>query len=561
MVAVAAAAGLMSAIPPLVTRFLFDSVIPSASSGQVLTVSLSLTGAAVVFLLLQLCRNFAKLRIETRWDLQVQTGLMDRLLNLPVQFFRDYSAGDLAMRVTALGNARVALSGVLALFLLSGFAGIFNAAVMFLYDFRLALTGLAIIVLALIVCLAFTYVAIHHGRIIALLEGQLGSRVLQLLTGIPKLRAAGAEVHAFAAWAGRFSEIRRTKYRLLRHTAWFQTISRSCALFGQMVVFAVTGLLLWRAAAFGGGGEATPISVGTFLAFTTAFFGVVGIVLSVAAFSPQLAAVAPILERLKPILDTPPEVNAHRRDPRNLSGSIEVSHLSYRYRPNCPLVLKDVSFSIRPGEFVAVVGPSGSGKSTLLRLLLGFDQPETGAVHYDGQDLSGLDIGAVRRQIGTVMQNGELLPASILENIRGNRRLSLEECWEALTLAGLKDEVNQLPMGIHTIVGVGARVFSGGQLQRMQIARAIAARPRLVFLDEATTALDNRTQAQVSRSLEQLQSSRLVIAHRLSTVYNADRIIVLHDGCKVQEGTFQELLQVPGVFADLASRQMLKASP
>jgi ATP-binding cassette subfamily C protein len=251
-----------------------------------------------------------------------------------------------------------------------------------------------------------------------------------------------------------------------------------------------------------------------------------------------------------------PEDTHSRTEPGHLSGDIEINHVSFRYQPDSPLILDDLSLHIKPGEFVAFVGPSGTGKSTLFRLLLGFEQPETGSIYYDGKDLAGLDAQAVRRQIGAVLQNGQLMPGDIFTNIVGSAPLTLDDAWEAARMAGLEQDINLMPMGLHTVIGEGATTFSGGQRQRLMIARAIVHKPRILLFDEATSALDNRTQDIVSHSLASLQATRVVIAHRLSTIINVDRIFVLLGGKIVQTGTYQELMDQPGPFIELARRQL-----
>jgi ABC-type bacteriocin/lantibiotic exporter with double-glycine peptidase domain len=240
-----------------------------------------------------------------------------------------------------------------------------------------------------------------------------------------------------------------------------------------------------------------------------------------------------------------------------LSGEIEVSHVSFRYDPEGPAILHDISFKARAGEFVAIVGPSGSGKSTLLRLLLGFETPASGAIYYDGHDLAALDITAVRRQLGVVLQSSRVIPGTIFENIVGSSSFSLDDAWTAASKAGLAEDIESMPMGMHTFLGEGTSTLSGGQRQRLLIARAIVSRPRIILFDEATSALDNRTQAIVTASLDQLQATRVVIAHRLSTIVNADRILVMHTGRIVQSGTYAQLLEESGPFVELAQRQLI----
>jgi ATP-binding cassette subfamily C protein len=292
------------------------------------------------------------------------------------------------------------------------------------------------------------------------------------------------------------------------------------------------------------------------VAFYAAFGSFVLAAQALAEASLGLLAIVPFYERLAPILTALPESDEGRGHPGRLRGGLSVSHVRFRYHADAPWVLDDVSFDVQPGEFVALVGASGSGKSTLLRLLLGFERPGSGAVRYDGQDLSALDARAVRRQIGVVLQESRLLPTDIFRNIVGNSSRTPQDAWEAAEMAGLGEDVRQMPMGLHTVVSEGGGTFSGGQRQRLLIARAIVNRPRLIFLDEATSALDNKTQAVVTQSMDRLDATRIVIAHRLSTVVNADRIIYLEGGQVREEGTYQELLAKGGLFAQLARRQM-----
>jgi ATP-binding cassette subfamily C protein len=266
--------------------------------------------------------------------------------------------------------------------------------------------------------------------------------------------------------------------------------------------------------------------------------------------------IVPVAERLRPILDSVPEIDASKAHPGELTGEIELWHVTFRYLKDGPAILKDVSFRVSPGEYVALVGGSGSGKSTLLRVLLGFEKPEAGSVFYGGQDLTSLDIREVRQQVGVVLQTSRLLPTDIFRNIVGSSNLGIDAAWEAARMAGLDRDIKQMPMGMHTVVSEGGGTFSGGQRQRLMIARALIRKPRIIFFDEATSALDNETQSIVTESLESLQATRMVIAHRLSTIINADRIIVLHNGEVQQEGQYEELLRQEGPFAELAQRQI-----
>ena len=369
--------------------------------------------------------------------------------------------------------------------------------------------------------------------------------VLQFITGIAKLRVAGAENLAFARWIRDFSGQRRFAYRV----GVFRNLQ---ALFNA--IFPALGLLLlfgWITR------YRNDLRTGDFLAFLAAFTNVqTGLFQVSAAFSAMLAA-APLFERMKPILEAIPETDESKTSPGELNGRLEIRNVTFRYQQDGPEILRDVSLEVNPGQFVALVGGSGSGKSTLLRLLMGFEHPQTGGVYYDGKDLAVLDCREVRRQIGVVLQDSSVTPGSIMDNIRGATNLPMEDVWEAARMAGLDGDIRDMPMGLHTFVSPGGESLSGGQRQRLLIARSLIRKPRLLFFDEATSALDNHTQEIVSRSLAGLRATRVIIAHRLSTVVGADCIHVLERGRIVESGTYDDLIQQNGVFATLVKRQMI----
>jgi ATP-binding cassette subfamily C protein len=297
------------------------------------------------------------------------------------------------------------------------------------------------------------------------------------------------------------------------------------------------------------------LSTGDFIGFSAAFGGFFAGLVGLANAALGIVNLVPVYERARPILQATPEADEGKGHPGELQGGIEVANVSFCYGDG-PDILKGVSFSVRPGGYIALVGPSGSGKSTLLRLLLGFEKPTEGSIYYDSMDVAKIDIQALRRQIGVVLQNGRLIPGDIFTNIVGTGTLTLEDAWEAARMVGLDADLEEMPMGMHTVIGEGTSTLSGGQRQRILIARAIVHRPRILFFDEATSALDNRTQAIVTRSLEQLKVTRIVIAHRLSTIINADRIVVIADGRVAQIGNYEKLIAEPGLFAELAKRQI-----
>jgi NHLM bacteriocin system ABC transporter ATP-binding protein len=538
------AGGLLNLAIPIFTGMVFDTIIPSAQRGQLVQITMLLMAGALAAGMFDVTRSLALLRLDGRMGATLQAAIWDRLLSLPVPFFRRYSAGDLADRANGIDVIRQGLTGTVTNSIVSGIFSVFNLGLMLYYSWKLAVVAMGLVLIALIVMAVVGYAQLRHSRELSQTAGKLSGQVLEFITGVAKFRASGSEARAFAAWTRGYSR----QKQLLWST---RTISNSFSVFNS-VFFVLAPMSIFFAVYYWTG----RIGAGDFMAFNSAFGQLFNASLAMAGAILQVYSFVPLFERAKPILLTAPEIDSAKADPGELAGSVEVSHLAFRYSEDGPLILKDVSLKIEAGEFVAIVGPSGCGKSTLFRMLLGFERPEGGSVFYDGQDLKGLDLNSVRRQIGVVLQNSTLFRGDIFANIVGSKPLTLDDAWEAARLAGLDKDLRQMPMGMHTVVSDGGGGLSGGQRQRLMIARAIVSRPRVLFFDEATSALDNNTQAVVSRSLEGLKATRIVIAHRLSTVQNADRIYVFDEGSVVQSGTFAELIEQEGLFATLARRQL-----
>lgn len=536
---------LLGLIIPLVTSFIFDSVIPSGNQSQLIQMALALGVVALVSALFQASQNLLILRLQGKTSSVIQASVWDRLLNLPASFFRDYTAGDLGQRAMGIDTINQLLSTSTITAVLSGVFSVSNFFLMLSYDTHLAWVATLLVVIALGATLFAGYTQLQYQRQLVNAQGELSGLVLQIVSGITKFRAAGVEEHAFATWANRFARMRQTSTQARTTANRYAVFNGVFAIVTSITIYAVMIFAL----------EQT-LTVGTFLGFNAAFGQFLTAVLSLGSTAITILNVIPVYERAKPILQSLPEVDELKKHPGTLTGSIEISNLTFRYGPEDPLVLRDVNIEIKPGEFVAIVGSSGSGKSTLLRLLLGFEKPAAGMIRYNGHDLANLDMQALRRQIGVVLQDGSVLGGSIYENIVGSSHLTIDDAWEAARLAGLEEDVRKMPMQLHTVITAGGGTLSGGQYQRLLIARALARKPRILFLDEATSALDNQTQKKVSDSLENLQATRLVIAHRLSTIMKADKIVVLDKGTIVQSGTYSELLEQDGFFAELARRQM-----
>jgi NHLM bacteriocin system ABC transporter ATP-binding protein len=544
--------GLLALFTPIATGVIFDDIIPSAERQQLLQLIMALAVMAIAGGLFRLTRGLAMLRLESKMGAAVQAGVWDRMLKLPAPFFRKYLAGDLARRSLGIDTIRRLLTGATMSSLLSGVFSIFSFALLFYYSAQLALIATVLVLVAAAATAVASVRELHYERALQEVAGKIEGLVLQFITGISKLRVAGAEARAFSVWAREFTRQKRLSYKARNVENALGIFNSVFPLISSMTIFATLAFFTARAVETGG----TPLSTGAFLAFNAAFGQFMAAALEVNSVLVSLLLIVPVYERAKPILETLPEVDTEKGDPGELNGEIEVNNVSFRYHDDGPLVLDNVSLRVRAGEFVAVVGPSGAGKSSLLRLLLGFESAESGSVYYDGQDLTSLDVQAVRRQIGVVMQNAQVLPGSLFDNIVGSAPLTLEDATAAASMAGLDQDIEQMPMGMHTFIPEGGSTLSGGQRQRLLIARAVVGRPRILLFDEATSALDNQTQAHVSDSLERLKTTRVVIAHRLSTIVNADRIYVMDSGKIVQAGSYDELMRQEGPFVELASRQI-----
>lgn len=539
------AGALLGMLVPIATGLIFSHIIPGGQRDQLLLAVSVLAACAVVMALFDIVRGIAIHRVETRMGTRVEVGIWDRLLSLPASFFRNYAAGDLAMRAMGINAIRQVLTDAAMTGVVSFAFSMVSFGLLFYFDRLLAMIALLLFGLVLAVTTISAVRQLKLRRAYYAQRGQTAGIVLQLLSGISRLRVAGAENRALAYWSRFYSHQMRLSFRA-------QSVSNKLAAFldalpvlGSLAVFAA---VVWLSSS---------LSIGTFLAFNAAFAQILYSAVLLSSAVGSLIEVIPLFEQARPILSSIPEGRKSSRQPIALSGDIEINHVSFRYRPDSPLVLDDVTLHIRPGEFVALVGPSGAGKSTILRMLLGFEAPTSGSIYFDREDLMGLDLPAVRRQMGVVLQNSELTPGDILSNITRSFQYTQQQAWEAAMLTGLDQDIQEMPMGVYTVVSEGECTLSGGQRQRLLITRAIVSKPNILLFDEATSALDNISQAKVAESLERLKATRIVVAHRLSTIINADRICVIDRGKLVQEGTFRELIEQPGPFAELAKRQML----
>ncbi len=556
---------LLAVLVPVVTGILVDQVLPAGERGQLLTLALLLLGVGIGGVAFSLVSGFARLRLEARLDVRVQSALFDRVLRLPLAFLKRYSTGDLADRLLGMQRVREQLSGAALSAVMAMLFASTSLVVLFFYSWEIALVAILLVVLYAVVVISLVSRQLGHERLQAETRGRVQGFNTQMLVGMGKLRVAHAEGRAFGTWARLFAEQKRhfiASGRVANHLLVFQAafaplttaiiiigfvlIAEHLQLFGGSITSALPGMT-----------ASAGVTAGTFVAFSAAFGQFLsGARSGIEALSAGLGAIPP-LERARPLLAEAAESRRGRLDPGPLRGQLAFNNVSFRYEDDGPLILDRVSFEVEAGSFVAIVGPSGSGKSTAMRLMMGLEEPEAGEIRYDGQAFSTLDRAAVRRQLGVVLQAGSLPGGALHEVILGDSHGTIEDAWEAAAGAGLEADIRAMPMGMHTVLQDGATTLSGGQRQRLAIARALARKPRLLFLDEATSALDNEAQALVSRSLAALGITRILIAHRLSTVRDADVILVLDGGRLVERGSFDELLAREGVFAAIAARQML----
>ena len=530
---------------PILSAQIFDSVIPNADKYQLYFIAIALFSMALGAMSFDMVKGFALLRVQGRMDFKLQSALWDRLLNLPSDFFKKYSVGDLASRSMGINQIREILSGTIIVSILAGVFSIVNLGLLLYYSVNLALLAILISMVQVVALLYFTKRQMAKQKILMHQQGALSGLVFQVLNGIPKYRSAGAENTAFLKW---FQAYMETKGTTIDHIKLQNAQRIFSGIFGIastiFVYITVTHL-------------ENSLSTGEFIAFIAAYGAFVSAIVGLGNSFMTAQKIPLIYDRLEPILSEKTEANTSQDPPEDLNGGIELQNVSFRYTEDGPLILSNLSMSIKSGGYVALVGPSGSGKSTLIRLLLGFNSPESGSIYFDDQDLSQVDVRLIRQQLGVVLQDGTLLSGDIFTNIVGSAvNLNYKDAWNAASAAAFDKDIRTMPMGMHTIVNEDGGTLSGGQKQRLMIARALVHNPKILIFDEATSALDNETQAIVTKSLDQLHVTRIVIAHRLSTIINADTIYYLDGGNLIEKGSYQELMDLKGKFYELAARQI-----
>ena len=541
LMGLSAALGLLS---PLFTRWLFGDVLESGS----LQVLLSLAVFMLCFSVSQLCfgayQSLINSRIGIKQNIAVQAAVMNRIMSLPPAFFRQYSAGELSQRASYVQSLCATLFQTIGMTGLTSLFSLIYIGQIFVFAPALVIPSLAITIATIALSLITTFAQMKITREEMELSAKTSGLTYSTITGIQKIKLAGAEKRMFSRWAREYAREAQLAYNPPMFLKLSGTVSLALSLIGTLVLYAVA--------------IKSRISVADYYAFNTAYGMVSGAFMSVVSIAVTVANIKPTLEMARPIMEAEPETHGGKENIAELRGGIELNHVSFRYDESMPNVIDDLSLKVKPGEYLAIVGSTGCGKSTLMRLLLGFETPQKGGIFFDNKDIAKIDLESLRQRIGSVMQDGKLFLGDIYSNIVITApELTVDEAWEAAEIASIADDIRAMPMGMHTIISEGQGGISGGQRQRMMIARAVAPKPKILMFDEATSALDNITQKKVSEAIDSLQCTRIVIAHRLSTIQHADRIIYLDGGKIVEDGTYEELIAKNGAFAGLVERQRL----
>ena len=535
---------LIGLLTPKLTNLMFSDVLDSGSVRVLISLAVFMVCVSASSIIAGGIKTLLLARVSTKTDLAVQAASMMRVLSLPAGFFKDYSAGELSSRAQHINSlCSMLVSTVLSTGLASVFSLVYISQI-FKYAPMLVVPALTVIAATVICSIVTMFVHMKNSKKRMEFAAKESGLSYSLISGVQKIKISGSEKRAFAKWAKLYAQEAKLTYNPPLFLKINSALNLAISLAGTIIMY-------YFAAAGG-------VSVADYYAFTAAYGMVSGAFMSLASMTMTVAGIRPVLDMAKPVLEAEPEIAEGKGVVERVSGGIELNNVSFRYSDSMPNVIDNLSIKIRPGQYVAIVGSTGCGKSTLMRLMLGFEKAQKGAIYYDGRDISKLDLKSLRRRIGVVMQDSKLFSGDIYSNITISAPwLTLDEAWEAAELSGIAEDIRRMPMGMHTVISEGSGGVSGGQRQRLMIARAIAPKPKILMFDEATSALDNITQKKVSESLDNLKCTRIVIAHRLSTIRSCDRIIYLENGRIAEDGTYEELIAKNGRFAELVERQRL----
>jgi NHLM bacteriocin system ABC transporter ATP-binding protein len=537
---------LVGMLTPRTNLFLFRDVIESGDVSLLLVTSIFLLSVSWGGLMFNAAKSLISSRIDTKMSISVEAATMMRILSLPAGFFKQYSSGELSSRA---GYVNSLCSTLVSVVLGTGLTSVFSLVYItqiFAYAPGLVVPALIIIIVTVGFSVLSSLMQMKLTKKQMLLNSKENGMSYAAISGIQKIKLTGAEKRAFARWGELYAKVVELQYNPPLFLKINAVISSAISIVGTIVMYnqaIVTG-----------------VSTAEYYAFNTAYGMVAGAFMSLFGMALTAANIRPTFEMAEPILKALPELSESKETLTKISGKIEIVNLTFKYSENSPIIIDNLSLKINPGQYVAIVGKTGCGKSTLVRLLLGFEKPTKGSIFYDGKDINSVDLKSLRKHIGVVTQNGRLFSGDIFSNIViAAPQLTLNDAWEAARIAGIDEDIKLMPMGMNTLISEGSGGISGGQKQRLMIARAVAPKPKLLIFDEATSALDNITQRKVSEALDEMDCTRIVIAHRLSTIRQCDRILVFDGGHIVEDGTFDELIEKGGYFAALVERQRVDA--
>ena len=544
LVVAALGVSLVGILTPLVTKIAFTSIIPTGQKFMLASLAVLLGSTSIGAWALRVVQSAMRERILTRLNTVAQNAMFSRVMNLPMSFFDNKSSGGLAQQLFTLNTLPALLCDILLGGVLTIALSLVNVYPLFSASASLVVPSLVMLVVSLL--LFWFTIREARDRIREQFRSEQANQgiVFDFITGIQKIKLSGSEDVAYAKWLEAYTQKASVAYRPRFFTMYL----------AQFLTFIRMAGMLWAyVVAFRGG-----LSVAQFAVFSSAYGLIMSCVTVLAAQVGSFSQLRPVLEFGEPMLLEMPEQGTGKAIVTSLTGAIDINNVTFRYTEDGPTILDDLSLSIRPGEYIALVGKTGCGKSTLMKLLLGFISPQTGSIYYDGIDVDRMNLRSLRRNIGVVLQDGKLFTGDIYSNITISAPwLTIDDAWDAAEKAGVADFIRKLPMGMDTLISEGAGGISGGQRQRLLIARAVATNSSVLMLDEATSALDNITQKIVTESLGMLKCTRIVIAHRLSTIRDCDRIIALDGGKIVESGTYDELVAKKGFFAELVERQQI----
>ena len=538
----AVTAGLML---PWANSFIFSRVVPAGDLSAIFPTAALLFSAVSVAAVMRLLQSLIIANTMQRADTYVQSGIFSRLMSLKADFFQKVKAGELSRIILEFSD----LSKIISVRSISALINMVLSIVYLFQIYRYApnLTGFVVLVsLLLIALMAFEgKISAKWMREYAQSMSKMSGFCYEMFSGIEHIKLSGAEARVMKRWSRRYADTaeHEEKPAVLEY---LPVIYKVFTVLSTFVIFIL----------------GSSLAVSDYIAFAASYGAYMAALLGAGIVVQSLSQFRSSYEIIKPLLTAEcEEYGGTKRKLENLRGDIRISDLNFRYKENAPYVLKRVSLNIKAGESVGIIGTSGSGKSTLVRLLLGFESFHEGSVLIDGIDIKELDLKSYRKKIGVVLQNDGLLNGNIYDNIAiGKPNAPPEEVYWAIEKAGLKDDINALPMGLYTPVSAENGTFSGGQIQRLIIARTLLTKPSLIILDEATSALDNIAQAKITKSLSELECTKIIVAHRLSTILSCDKIIVMDKGEIIQQGTFEELKNEEGLFRELIKNQEYKES-